>query len=99
MSNITLKDTNTEGFGIVFLEANACGKPVIGGNAGGVPDAIKNRYNGFLVDSNNIDQISEKVITLLKDKNLNKRMGKDAIQWAKKFSYSKLMNQFLETIK
>lgn len=39
----------TEGFGIVFLEAAACGKPSIGGDSGGIPDAIKNGVTGWLV--------------------------------------------------
>jgi glycosyltransferase involved in cell wall biosynthesis len=43
-------DHEQEGFGIVFLEANACGIPVIGGHSGGVPDVITDGINGFLVD-------------------------------------------------
>lgn len=42
-------DPDVEGFGIVFLEAGACGKPVIGARAGGVPDAIRDGETGLLV--------------------------------------------------
>jgi len=45
------RDNEQEGFGIVFLEANACGIPVIGGNSGGVVDIIKNGENGYLVSN------------------------------------------------
>ncbi|NND70394.1 MAG: glycosyltransferase family 4 protein, partial [Rhodothermales bacterium] len=44
---------DVEGFGIVFLEANACGKPVIGARTGGIPDAILHRQTGLLVDADN----------------------------------------------
>ena len=44
------KDNEQEGFGIVFLEANACGIPVIGGNSGGVKDVITNNVNGILIN-------------------------------------------------
>lgn len=66
-----------EGFGIVFLEANACGKPVIGGVAGGAVEAIKDGYNGFFVNPDNIDEVADRVIQLLKDQNLSKRLGKN----------------------
>ena len=50
MPNRATEDGDTEGFGLVFLEAGACGKPVIGGRAGGVPDAITHEVTGLLVE-------------------------------------------------
>ena len=44
---------DSEGFGITFLEANACAKPVVGTNVGGISDAIDNGLNGLLVEPNN----------------------------------------------
>jgi phosphatidylinositol alpha-1,6-mannosyltransferase len=67
---------DTEGFGITFLEANACGKPVIGGNSGGIADAVVNGETGFLVDPLDPGIIAEKAIQLLTDDALAKKLGK-----------------------
>ena len=47
MANRALPDGETEGFGLVFLEANACGLPVIAGRAGGSVDAVTDMVNGL----------------------------------------------------
>lgn len=65
-----------EGFGLVFLEANACGRPVIGGKSGGIGDAIADGVTGFLVNPEDISAISEKVICLLKDASLAEKLGR-----------------------
>jgi phosphatidylinositol alpha-1,6-mannosyltransferase len=67
---------NVEGFGIVFLEANACGKPVIGGRSGGTVDAIADGESGYLVDPYDPSDIAESAIRLLTDPALAKHMGK-----------------------
>ncbi|MFQ5866786.1 MAG: glycosyltransferase family 4 protein [bacterium] len=64
-----------EGFGIVFLEAGACKKPVIGENSGGIPDAVINGKTGILVNSNNSGEIVKALISLLSDHNLAKKLG------------------------
>lgn len=65
-----------EGFGIVFLEANACGKPVIGGRSGGVEDAIVEGETGLLVEPLSEEEIAEALIRLLTDEELARRLGK-----------------------
>lgn len=69
-------DINVEGFGIVFLEANACEKAVIAGNSGGIPDAVDDGKSGFLVEPNNINEIKEKILYLLKNQDISREMGK-----------------------
>ena len=56
-----------EGFGIAFLEAGACAKPVVGGHAGGVADAVLHDETGLLVDPYRPEEIAEAVIRLCKD--------------------------------
>jgi phosphatidyl-myo-inositol dimannoside synthase len=64
-----------EGFGIVYLEAGAYGKPVIGGNVGGAPDAILDGVTGLLVDPLDELALAEAITTLLLDRRLAGRLG------------------------
>ena len=57
-----------EGFGIVYLEALACGKPTIGGNQDGAIDALCNGELGVLVDPDNIEQIAQAIVDILQGK-------------------------------
>jgi phosphatidylinositol alpha-1,6-mannosyltransferase len=66
-----------EGFGIVYLEANLMGKPVIAGASGGVGDAVVDGETGLLVDPNNIDDIADAIIYLLKDEETAVSMGQN----------------------
>ncbi len=64
-----------EGFGIVYLEANACSKPVIGGKSGGISDAVRDGVSGILVDPLNVDEIAQTLITLLTNDQLARKLG------------------------
>jgi len=64
-----------EGFGIVYLEANLHGKPVIAGDSGGVRDAVEDNVNGLLVNPEYVDEIAQAIIRLYKDESLAKKLG------------------------
>lgn len=68
--------SDTEGCPTVFLEASAHGKPVIGGNAGGVSDAILDGKTGFIIDGTSAQQIADTVCRLLQDPALAADMGR-----------------------
>lgn len=69
------EDGDVEGFGIVFIEANACGKPVIAGRSGGAVDAVVDGETGYLVDPLNSDEIALRILQLIKKPDLRARMG------------------------
>lgn len=70
-----------EGFGIVYIEAAAFGKPVVAGKYGGSAEAVLDGETGFLVDPTDVGEVASTLIRLLKDRNLAKRMGKRGREW------------------
>jgi len=74
---------DTEGCPTVFLEASAHGKPVIGGNAGGVADAILDGRTGFIIDGTNTKEIADSVCMLLENPGLSKSMGQAGCEYTR----------------
>jgi phosphatidylinositol alpha-1,6-mannosyltransferase len=75
MASRVVEGQDVEGFGITFLEAAACAKPVIGGRSGGVPDAIADEETGFLVSPDDPRELAERLERLIADSDLRRRMG------------------------
>jgi len=79
-----------EGFGIVYLEANAHGKTVIAGDSGGVRDAVEHNVNGLLVNPESVDEIKNAIIKLYNDENLRKKLGEQGRERAgREFQWSR----------
>lgn len=70
-----------EGFGMVFLEASATAIPVIGGNSGGMRDAIVQGETGYLIDPNDSVELTRRATELLLDRRKARRMGSRGRQW------------------
>ncbi len=68
-------DRDIEGFGIVFLEAAATGRPSIGGNSGGVPEAVIDGVTGLLVDGSNVESVAAAIRRLATSPEERARMG------------------------
>ena len=73
----------SDGFGIVVVQAMSCNLPVILSENTGARDIIKNGYNGFLVETRNINALSEKIKYFYKNPEINKEMGKNALETVK----------------
>jgi len=67
----------TECFPTVLLEAMAAKKPIITTNVGGIPNLIKDHYNGLLVKPRDVNELTNKIILLLKSDSLRKEMGRN----------------------
>jgi phosphatidylinositol alpha-1,6-mannosyltransferase len=65
-----------EGFGIVFLEAMAYGKPVIGGAHGGTPSVVKHDETGLLVNNLDIPGLAQSIVRVLREDGLRERLGR-----------------------
>ena len=70
-----------EGLGIVYLEASACGLPVVGGKSGGAPDAVLVGETGVVVDGTDTVEIAEACIDLLTNPELCELMGSTGRSW------------------
>ena len=70
-----------EGLGIVYLEASACGLPVVGGKSGGAPDAVLVGETGMVVDGTNSSEIADACIELLNNPELCALMGANGRAW------------------
>ena len=72
-SAVVIQKSTREGFGLVVSEGMWKGRPVIGGNVGGIRLQIEDGVNGFLVGS--VDECAERMVGLLEDEELRSRMG------------------------
>jgi glycosyltransferase involved in cell wall biosynthesis len=85
-----------EAFGLVTVEAMACGKPVIGANVGGIPEIIVDGVNGFLIEPKNPEKIAEKVVVLLENPKLRRKMGQNGRKLAEeKFDIQKRVRKIV----
>ena len=76
-----------EGFGMVYLEAAAHGKPVVAGNVAGAVDAVADGESGLLVDPTDEVAVADAILTLLGDRGLAERLGRAAAERARAFAW------------
>jgi glycosyltransferase involved in cell wall biosynthesis len=88
-----------EGWGIVNIEANFFGMPVIGSNVGGIKDSVIDGKTGFLFEYGNPEDLGDKIKLLIKNKGLRVKMGKNASIWAKSFNWDKSAEEYLNVLK
>ena len=100
LPSITDTQGNTEGLGVVLLEAMACELPVIGSKVGGIPDIIIDNETGLLVNEKDILELSMKIKYLIDNKELRQKLATNGLNRVnKKFSWNQVMNSYLNIYK
>ena len=95
LADIFLLPSENESFGLSALEAMSCEVPVIGTNAGGLPEVVEHGHTGWLAEVGNVATMAEYGKQLLTDNDLRKKMGQNARQVAlKKFHQDKIIDMY-----
>jgi trehalose synthase len=96
-ASVVLQKSLREGFGLTVSEAMWKGRPVIGGNAGGIRHQIVDTRSGFLVNS--VEETATRIVTLLQDRVLRRSMGRRAEQRVRQhFLMTRLVEDWLDLI-
>lgn len=95
ISDLMLLLSAEESFGLVLLEAMACGVPCIGTNVGGIPEVIADGKTGYLVDVGHIKTITEKSLHILQNDHMHEKFAKEAVRLAnERFSATAIVDQY-----
>ncbi|MFD3502173.1 glycosyltransferase family 4 protein [Streptomyces sp. NPDC058678] len=89
---------DVEGLGIVYLEASATGLPVVAGDSGGAPDAVLDGETGWVVRGGSAEEAAERILVLLQDAELRRRMGERGRAWVEEKWRWDLLAEKLRTL-
>jgi len=88
-----------EGWGLSVIEANACGTPAVAYDVPGLRDSIRHGYNGLLVEDGNIKALADIITHLLENNNLREKLSRNAVKWAKRFSWDRSAKKLEKVIR
>ena len=81
-ADVTVLPSYYESFGMVALEAMACGSPVIASRVGGLVTTVRDGVTGFLIPEGDVDALAERIGGLVADPDLRWRVGREGVRWA-----------------
>lgn len=98
-SNLLVLPSTREGFGMVLAEANSCNIPVIAYKSGGVVEVIDSGKTGYLIEPENVEELTSKIELVLRDKKLQETLGKQGRKHVEeKFNWDKIVNQYIQLL-
>ena len=95
LADVCVVPSRVETFGLVALEAQAQGTPVIAARAGGLPEVIADGETGLLVSSRDVDELAAALALLLGDDAMRARMGTAARERARLFGWPRMVDRLL----
>ncbi|MBX3240434.1 MAG: N-acetyl-alpha-D-glucosaminyl L-malate synthase BshA [Chitinophagaceae bacterium] len=96
IADLFLLPSEYESFGLSALEAMAAGAPVVATNVGGLPEIVKNGYNGFMGNVGDVDQMAEYAIDILKEEDTFLQFRANARKQAERFDIARIVPQYEE---
>ena len=98
LPSITASTGDAEGLGMVLLEAGATGIPIIGTNHGGIPEVIRDGYNGFLIEERDVDSLAERILFLIENSTTRYDMGINARNYVSRYFNIEVQTKKLEQV-
>lgn len=96
--SVTAKDGDKEGLGLVLLEAMASGLPVVGSDSGGIPEIVKDGYNGFLVAERDVEGLAKRINILLNSDRIRNKFSENGLKAAAERDYKKIAEKYYKLI-
>jgi D-inositol-3-phosphate glycosyltransferase len=98
-AEVVVMPSRYESFGMVALEAMACGTPVIASQVGGLAFLVQDGVTGYTVPAEDDDALCERLTALLGDESLRQRMGRNASKYARNYDWEKIAKQIVRVYK
>ena len=98
-ADVLVMPSHYESFGMVALEAMACGTPVIASQVGGLAFLVKDGETGYHVPDQDPEALCEKLLDILSDPHQREKMGLRAAEYARDYAWANIANQMLEVYK
>jgi D-inositol-3-phosphate glycosyltransferase len=95
-AEVLVMPSHYESFGMVALEAMACGTPVIASEVGGLAYLVRDGETGFTIPAEEPDLLCEKLSWLLNDHELHAKMSRRAVEYAQDYAWEKIAKQIVE---
>jgi len=86
-AQVLVENSVKEGWGLIVMEANACGTPVVVARSPGLVDSSRDGVNGLMYDYGDVPALAEKLERLICDAPLRERLGRQAIDWARQWTW------------
>lgn len=96
--DVVVNPSPKEGWGLTVIEANACGKTVVGADVPGLRDSIIHNRTGLLYEYGDIEALMIHLFRLYSDKELRENLSQNALEWAAKFNWDTAAEEFLKFI-
>jgi D-inositol-3-phosphate glycosyltransferase len=94
-AEVVVMPSHYESFGMVAIEAMACGTPVIASDVGGLAYIVEDGFNGYLVPRQDYTALADKIGLLLKYPHLRHQLGEQAHAWVARFSWARIADDVL----